>query len=193
MPRTIAPIVEGHGDVPAAPILIRRLAAQAEIFDVDVKKPIRIPKQKLQKAGELRKAIDLAVQKSDGSCGILILLDADRDCPAELGPTLLRIANTERPEIPTEVVVANTEYESWFLGSIRSLLDHDRAEHLIFNSKDAERIRGAKEKLAELLNTYYSETVDQAAYSATFDLREARVNCPSFDKLCRSLEVLLRA
>ena len=48
---------------------------------------------------------------------ILILLDADNDCPAELGIELLRRARLARADRPIRAVLAKTEYEAWFLAA----------------------------------------------------------------------------
>ena len=55
------------------------------------------------------------------SGGILVLLDADDDCPAELAPTLLNRARSARPDCRVSVVLANREFEAWFLASAQSL------------------------------------------------------------------------
>lgn len=56
----IQPIVEGHGEVPAVPILLRKLAGLMEIPFVQVGSPIRRPKSALLKEGELKRAVTLA-------------------------------------------------------------------------------------------------------------------------------------
>jgi hypothetical protein len=160
-------------------------------FEIDVKKPIRFPKQTLQKAGELERALDLAIQKCEGPYGILVLLDADEDCPREIGEQLLRRAAAARPNANVQVVLAKREYEAWFLGAVESLLPENRKLGIDFNSQEAESVHGAKEKLAEILHIFYSETVDQSALSSVFDLSQARANCSSFDKLWRAVEALL--
>ena len=191
MPRTIVPIVEGHGEVAAVPLLIRRIAYEMLQFEADVKRPIRLPKQKLQKAGELERALDLATQKCEGPFGILVLLDADEDCPREIGEQVLRRATTARPNANVQVVLAKAEYEAWLLGAVESLLPENRKPLVDFNPQEAENVRGAKEKLAEILDIFYSETVDQPAFSSQFDLSQARANCPSFDKFWRAIRALL--
>jgi len=191
MARTIVPIVEGHGEVVAVPILIRRIAASMNVFDVVVKKPIRVPKHKLQKTGELERTLDLAIQKAEGACGIFILLDADDDCPGETAPALLTRAREAWPDVPIQVVLAKMEYEAWFLGAIDSLAAERQPELRPVRDYNPEAIRGAKEKLEVILGTHYSETVDQPTYTSLFDLDEARGNCPSFDKCRRCLENLL--
>jgi hypothetical protein len=193
MPNTIIPIVEGHGEVLAVPVLLRRMAV--EIFEcrIDVKRPIRLPKQKLLKAGELERALDLAIQKGEGPCGILILIDADDDCPSIVGRNLVERAARARADANFQVVLAKAEYESWFLGALESLLQLNQPQPPDFAPQNAEQIRGAKEKLSGLLNMFYSETVDQAALTSRMDLSLARYNCASFDKFCRAVRLLIDA
>jgi len=194
MASAIVPIVEGHGDVQAVPILLRRLLQQSQAFQIQVARPIRIPKTRLLKKDGIERAIKIA--KLHESCaGILVLLDADedRDCPKHLAPRLLKWAQRAAAGTPATVVLAKREFEAWFLGSMESL----RGQRGI--SKDAspppapEEIRDAKGWLSKHMppGTIYKETVDQAALSNLMDLDQARKSCPSFDKLCREITSLV--
>jgi len=57
--------------------------------------------------------VQVAALRED-CAGILILFDADDDCPAELAPTLEEWAREAAGEIPCAVVMANREYEACF-------------------------------------------------------------------------------
>jgi hypothetical protein len=84
--------------------------------------PIRIPRSRLLKPGELERAVDLAGRRVGDGGGLCILLDAEDDCPAELGPRLLkRVRSSCRPGIALSLVLAKREFESWFLAAARSL------------------------------------------------------------------------
>ncbi|MGN9894906.1 hypothetical protein [Micromonospora sp. L31] len=48
-------------------------------------------------------------------------LDADDHCPADLGPRLLHRAQAARPDVKVCVVLANREFEAWFLAAAKSL------------------------------------------------------------------------
>ena len=117
----IVPIVEGHGEVSAVPVLLRRLAA-ATGANVEVSRPIRQPKGRLVKESELRRAVALAAKQTGTDDGILVLLDADSDCPAQFGPQLLAWARAERGDRRIAVVLANREFEAWFLAAADSLV-----------------------------------------------------------------------
>src|SRR4029450_10329381 len=76
----IVPIVEGHGEVAAVPILIRRIAEVVSPGrSLEVLPPIRVSRQRLLKEGELERAAELAGRKAQPDGGILVLLDAERD------------------------------------------------------------------------------------------------------------------
>lgn len=60
----IACVVEGHGDVEAVPIVIRRIAESLyPAMAIHIPPPIRIPKDKLIKPGEIERATELAARK----------------------------------------------------------------------------------------------------------------------------------
>jgi hypothetical protein len=88
-----------------------------------------------------------------------------------------------RAEVPTLIVIAKNEYEAWFLAAAESLRGQRRLADDIESPRDPEAIRGAKEWLRERMpaRTCYSETVDQPALTAIFDLQAAR-RSPSFDR-----------
>ena len=84
---SIASIVEGDGEVSALPILLRRLAAEwSPATLVKPLQPIRVRRDRfLNKDEEFRRQLLLAAAKSGESGWILIVLDADDDCPKALG------------------------------------------------------------------------------------------------------------
>jgi hypothetical protein len=188
----IACIVEGHGETSAVPVLLRRMAvAIASHIELQIPHPIRLPKSKLLRPGELEKAVQLAAAKVAPAGGLLILMDADDDCPATLAPALLARAQTARADLPVAVVLPRREFESWFLAAAESFRERFRLPEDLTAPADPEEIRGAKEWLKDRLDSgNYSETVDQPALAALFDLQQARV-APSFDKLWREMERLL--
>ncbi len=124
----VAPIVEGHGEVAAVRILVQRIWTELYGGDyAEVIQPIRRPKSKLVKENELERAVRLATlklglpAKSDLPSLILILLDANGDCPAELGPDLLDRAREASGHMDTACVIAKVEYETWFVAAAESL------------------------------------------------------------------------
>jgi hypothetical protein len=116
----IQPIVEGQGEVAAVPLLLRRLRDEARAFGLEVARPHRRRRTELVKKDSLQTAVRLAALSQD-CAGILVLFDADDDCPRDLAPTLDRWAREAARGTPCAVVLANREYEAWFLASIETL------------------------------------------------------------------------
>jgi len=183
----IQPIVEGHGEVGALPVLIRRLREETGAFGIDVNPPIRKPRSQLVDEPQLRTAVRLA-RAQDDCGGILILFDSDDDCPAEKGPEVQAWAADEAAPLPCFVVLAHREYEAWFLAAIESLRGTrgimDNAE----SHPDPESPRGAKGQLEQRMTPRrsYSETADQPALTAKFDMAAVHRGCRSFRRLVRA-------
>ena len=191
--RKIVSIVEGHGEVEAVPILLRRIAGLVSPdFMVDPPRPIRIGRQKLLKDGELERTVELAAAQAGTDGCILILLDADDDCPAELGPGLLQRARTRRPDCAISVVLAKTEYEAWFLAAGDSIAGRRGIAGSVTPPPDPESIRDAKGWLSARMppGQPYRPTLHQSKLTAVFDLDSARA-APSFNKLWRDVSALL--
>lgn len=193
MPYKLALIVEGHGEVEAVPILLRRIA-QTIVPERDLRfpHPIRVPRSKLVKPGELERAMVLAALQAGQQGGIMILLDCEDDCPAELGPQLLERARQARGDVPVSVVLAHREFETWLLAAAESLRGRRGLAPDLEPPPDPEAIRGAKEWLSARMegDRRYVETLDQAALAATFDLDRAR-RIDSFARLFREMVRLL--
>lgn len=191
----IAPIVEGHGEVQAVPILIRRIAAEIDVnLTVTIEPPIRMPANRLRKSGELERTVELAARKLGGAGGILILINCDWDngCPKWDGPDLLQRAQSARPDMPVSVVLAYREYEAWFIAAAESIQGRRGLAETLEVVADSEGIRGAKEWLSSRMprNRPYAETTDQPALTQWFDMQAAR-RANSFDKCYREIVGLL--
>lgn len=193
----IIPIVEGHGECSATPILIRRIALDIfPDFVPQILYPIRIPASLLLKAGELERAVALASYKLNGLGGIFILLDGDFNdcCPARTGPELRARAQATSRDIPISVVLAKLEYEAWFLAAAESLRGKRGLPEALQPPLNPEDIRDAKGWISDHLpeGQRYSETTDQPAFTELFDMTAARKNSESFDKCYRDIEKMLR-
>lgn len=159
---------------------------------MDLPRPIRVPRDRVVKSGQLERAIHLAALRAGQRGRILVLLDAETDCPAILAPRLMERARETRPDRETRVVLAKSEYESWFLAAAGSVAGRRDIVATLTSPEDPESIRDAKGWLSARMppGRSYRPTLDQAALTARFDLDTAR-NAPSFDKLWRELEGLL--
>ena len=116
-------IVEGHGDDTAVPVVVRRVASvelPAAVVVADTM--IRRDRGRMVQQRQLATDVELVARKLGGQDGVLVVLDADDDCPASLGPQMQQWAQSARPDVPIGVVLAMREFESWFLASTSAIL-----------------------------------------------------------------------
>jgi hypothetical protein len=116
----VVSIVEGDGEVAALPVLLRRIGAwlspQALI---DIGRPIRVRKEHfLNREDIFAKQLRLAAALCQAPGWILILLDADDDCPKDVADLIQAKAAVVIPGHPVSVVMANREYEVYRSGKL---------------------------------------------------------------------------
>ena len=190
----IPPIVEGQGEVVAVPLLLRRLMDEAQAWGLEVGRPHRRQRTQLVKKDSLQRAVRIAALQ-DSCAAILVLFDADDDCPKELAPTLEVWAREAAGGKPCAVVMANREYEAWFLASIEAL--RGRASLLLdaTSHHEPEVPRDAKDQLELRMprGASYSATVDQPVLTAHLDLESAYRGCRSFRRLVSAFGELASA
>jgi len=182
-------LVEGHGEVYAAPILVRRLADSLGRLCV-VRSVIRQPRSTILKPGELERAVTLLGNKVGSGGVVLVLIDGDDDPACTLGPELLTRAQRARRDRRVGVVLAVREYEAWFLAAAESLRGRRGLPLDLEAPTSPEVVRDAKGWLGARMPRGYSPTTDQPALTGLFDLEQAR-SSPSFTKLVRELTRLL--
>lgn len=184
---SVASIVEGDGEVAALPILLRRLAEwRTPSAHLEVSPPIRVRRDRfLNRSEEFRRHLLLAAAKCGAGGWILVLLDADDDCPATKGAEILKRARHQVPHRPVSVVLANREFEAWFIAAAPSL---HGSRGFVFDPHDtieAEVPRDAKGWIkAHMASRNYGEMTDQPAFTARMDLEQAHTCSRSFRKLC---------
>lgn len=192
----VALVVEGHGDVQAVPLLLRRVALEIDpALPLETPKPVRLKKGMLKRPGELERAVSLAAGQVLARGGVLVLFDADADCPAEVGPELLARCTAAHGHVPISVVLAKSEFEAWFIAAAPSIAGRRDLPDDLIAPNDPESVAGAKEWLASRMpfGRTYSPTIDQPALAATFDLGMARERSPSFQKFSLEVGRLLHA
>lgn len=195
----IRPIVEGRGEVCAARVLLRRLCHEvAQAGGVKIERPHRRPRSELVKKDTFQEAVRGAVfapSPTTDLIGVLVLFDADDDCPAELAPKLGQWAHEVADGRPCPVVMANREYEAWFLAGIESLRGRRRIREDAASFPEPEGPRDAKGRLKRRMErgAGYSPTVDQAPLTAALDLASAYRGCRSFRKLVSAVGTLLQS
>jgi hypothetical protein len=194
-PIRIGCIVEGRGDVQAVATVVQRIAQievpSTVVITNDVKTLDRGLMVQPQRLGA---DVALVARRLGGHGGILIVLDADDDCPATLGPTLQASAQAIRRDIPVGVVLATREFEAWFLAAAESLRGLRNLSHTLDSHPHPESVRDAKGWLTSQMPRpkTYSASVDQVHLARAFDMSLARSRSDSFDKCYREITRLLK-
>ena len=188
----LACVIEGKGERSALPVLLRRIADELTGYTIRLEiTTVHLDRSKLTKAGELERAVQYAEKMAGTAGAILILHDADDACPVQLSAELRQ--RTARADRLISVVLANKEFEAWFIASADSLKEKGYVTGVTdLPEEDPDSVRGAKQWLSSRLHQgTYKPTVDQPKLAAVFDLQEARRNSRSFRKLWREMELLL--
>jgi hypothetical protein len=190
----IQPLVEGHEEVDALPVLLRRLQDAAKQYGFQVTRPLRRKRSELTTEGSVKRSVRLALGTPDCG-GIIIVFDSDDDPSCTIGPSVKRWAQAEASATPCEVVVATREYEAWFISAVESLRGLRGISPLAISHPAPENVRDAKGVLQACMvpGSFYSPTVDQAALTAQVDLPEVHRRCRSFRKMVKAFGVLAQA
>lgn len=193
--KRIVPLAEGHGEVQALPALLRRIAERLRPDALPKIQPvIRVKRDRfVNNLDEFHRTVTLAARRAGNDGAVLVLLDADEDCPALLGPELLKRFREQAPHALCSVVLAKREFEAWFLAAADSISGRRGLAAELSAPADPEGVGGAKSWLTQHMpgSRAYREVRDQPALSSLFDLDLARERSPSFDKLRRDLAWLL--
>ncbi len=194
--RLIVPVVEGHGEATALPAILHRMtAAIGHSGRLRVNPPIRVKAGSFVQPGhgDFSRYVQLAAAKSVQDAGlVLILLDCEDECPAQLGPALLQRALAVRSDAAYLVVLACREFETWFIAAARSLRGGDGLTEGTEPPTDPEVIRNAKGWLGERMAFGYDPVIHQLALGRRFDLKQAST-IASFDRFYQRLEQFLDA
>ncbi len=210
MPRyVIVPIVEGHGEVHAVPILLQRWLSSRRYHNVgvDLAGPVRASGKGALTVihdGEnelgVEHYIEIALLRRPDA--VLVLLDADEECPMVLGRELLERASTVVPHsFPVGVVVAKREFEAWFLAAFASSRFRDQLTKLGFalnrrslsRGTRVEEIADCKKIIANFIGVKkYEETIHQTQLTGILPFTRAMTRrSRSFRKLLQELDSLL--
>ena len=195
---SIIAIVEGPGEIKAVPDLLRRILwerlGRYDISDISSKNANG--KSKLFEKFEnfLRYAI---IDKADA---ILVLVDADDECPVEQARILVDKASKLNLSVPVAIVYAKSEYETWFICSltensgrgIREILNIDSS---VSAPDDIEDITAAKGWLERYMprDQGYKETSDQEHLTHHIDIELTYWRSRSFRRMCHAVEELVEA
>ena len=187
----IVPIVEGQSEERAIGVLMRRVLYERGIFDLTVARPFRVKRQRVVREGELERSIVQAERSRSGASSVLIVLDADEDCPADLASHLLERARVQT-DLPVRVVFPKVEIEAWILGAVDSLRGVRGIRGDALPPLDPEAVRDAKGAITRLMEGArgYVATDDLPALVDAIDLELAEARSPSFAKFRRDVESL---
>lgn len=190
----IQPVVEGQGEEVAFPILLRRLVLELGCY-MEIGSPVRSKRTQMVREEDFKRVARLASFKP-GACAVLALFDADDDCAIIHIPDMTRWAQEAVPLMPSAVVMARREYESWLLAALEALRGQRQIGLDAAYPQNPEEKRDAKGVITGFRppGSPYSPATDQPALSALFDLTAAYARASSFRKLvkelCRVLEEL---
>ncbi len=199
MPK-IVPIVEGEGEVEAVPKLLSKLLNETGRYEITVARPKNANgRGNLDKPGGLEKFVELSWRERD--CGaVLILIDADKECAVTLAKTYVERLQVMSLERPVVVVIAQCEYEAWFLASLAAIAGKPWQNRAglppgLGYTGNCEAIVGVKGWLDRHLpqGHSYKPSQDQAVLTAMLDLELTRKNSRSFRRLCHALEQAVNA
>ena len=191
-------IVEGDGEVEAAPLLLRRILH--EHFDradfTQFKSKNAHGRENLLKPGGLEKYLNYA--RIDGCDGLVVLLDSEvehKNCPPGLARSLSQRAKNLGLPFPVVIVCAAAMYEAWFLASIHTLADNfDLPPDTVFDG-DVEQVNNPKNWLTNYMTrtSIYKETTHQVSMTAAIDMLAVQKNSRSFRRMLHAVEELLNA
>lgn len=187
----IIPVVEGQSEERAIGVLMRRVLHDLGVFNLAVARPFRVKRQRVVRQGELERCIVQAERSRFGASSVLVVLDADQDCPAVLASQLLERAQLQT-DLPVRVVFPKVEIEAWILGAVDSVRGVRGIRNDAEPPLDPEAVRDAKGAITQLMEGVrgYVATDDLPALVDAVDLELAEARSPSFAKFRRDLESL---
>lgn len=113
-------VVEGAGDLHAVPVILRRFMHSIGDYRDILGKPVPAHgRDKALRAKGIEGFVATAAARP-GCVGVLVVLDGEGDCVAELGPMLLDRARSVTGK-PVLVVLADRDFESWLFASAETL------------------------------------------------------------------------
>jgi hypothetical protein len=192
----VAPIVEGAPEEGCIKIILSRLWSDllhaAEGEPLAVLEPIPAKRSSLVKDGhpELEQTVERAVRvlqarlrHSDMDRGfILVLIDAEEDCPKTLGPRLLARARAARCDADIVCVLAKRELENWFKAAAASLAGVSGLPDDLTVPANPEDGSGAtwltRQTQRKNRRRKYTKPADAAELARRMDLQQCRANSP---------------
>jgi hypothetical protein len=217
-PKRLVLLVEGQGDVQAAPVLMERLLKEYAAFDavfLDSLPPFRVgdySKIKKDHFGEWRRLLRAATVTRKNVGGCILFLDGDSPVEIEGKPfcaaRAARILVAEAEKVGAgklfslAVVFACMEFESWMIAGAESLENCRLADGrqaiqklpLVIPADTEKNPRDAKGWFRSVMTTGYKPTRDQAELTRLVDLNVVRSrNVRSFRHLESAIQHIVAA
>lgn len=188
---TLVCIVEGEGEVQSMRSLIHKIVGWENYIDIPQPKNAH-GRNNLVKDGGIEKFLKLA--RFEPVCdGVLVLIDADDGCAANIAKGLAARAARLGLPFPVAVVCAKCEYEAWFLASLEKIRGHyDIPGDAEFDG-NVEEIEGAKGWLTRQMpkETIYKETYHQVRMTELLEPDLVRERSRSFRRLEHAIQELI--
>ncbi|MGL4555655.1 MAG: DUF4276 family protein [Gemmataceae bacterium] len=199
----VAPIVEGHTEVHCVERLLQRLWHEVlsapdrlQVLDVtrgDRSSLVHDSHQALaEKIEEAHSKLRRLLRRDPSGRGLLLLLlDADQDCPKALALKLLSRAAAARGDAQVACVLANRELENWFKAAAASLAGQCGLPADLTTPPDPEAGKGSTWLTEQMRrvdrNRPYKKPADSLDLARHMDLADALARSRSFRKLCDEL------
>ncbi len=195
--KKISLIVEGEGEEKAAPALINRLLRDHfQRYDIFTNTPKKAKgRNNLMALGGFEYYIDACLKFDYQIDGILVLLDADDDCPVQLAKGFYERIEQKYVPVPIFLVCAKCEYEAWFLANVDALIENGYlTPDASYPIDKIEEKRGVKEWLSANMpeGRRYKETIDQAKMTSLIHIGITQKWSDSFQHLTSSLGKLIK-
>jgi hypothetical protein len=190
----LALIVEGRGELAAAPRLVERILVErvGRTPAILLRPAHRMKRQQMVQPEQLARVVDMQARRVGPGGGILVLLDGDGECAVTLARAVRRLGTQARPDRHVGVVVANREYEAWLAAGARSLRGRRGLPDDLEPPSEPDALVNPKGWLSHRMVERYDAMVDQPALTEAVDLEEAS-GSRSFRKLLREVERLVSA
>lgn len=188
----VVPIVEGHGEQEAVPVLLRRIINDRNYNNIIIDKAWRIPSGQYFNRDQFRRRI-CGVYEDRLPDWLLAVYDLEDECPS----VYTDLKNLARDVIPCsfEQVFAIREFETWFISVKESLRGVHGIRNEAVTPNNYLQIRNAKGVLTDNMDgsARYIETIHQAKFSAVFDYVSAAPRCPSLQRLLTVIDTIARS
>jgi len=194
--KTISLVVEGYGEENAFPNLMNRLLHNHfQRYDLFTNTPKNAKgRHQLTQIGGFEKYIYHCI-RIDKADGILILLDADDDCPIDLAQDFYMRVQQMNIHVPIALVCAKCEYEAWFLANIDALIQNGLLKSdVTYHTSKIEEKRDVKGWLSSNMPSgKYKEVTDQLKMTRYIEFERTSDLSRSFRRLTHAVHELIDA